>query len=1071
MISRVQLSSACRRVKAMLPGTLVPFALFTLSAQAQTSAGANAASTETDTVTLSPFVVRDAKDNGFVANSALAGGRLATSLKDTPVAYSVLTRDFIEALNLSDVTTATMWATNAYINNDNGNQTFFGNETPIYFRGAPQNLMRRNFFEIGSGIVTDSYNIERYDYGRGPNAVLFGSGSFSGTSNLVTRQAIIGKSSDSVTAQYGSWSTKRVTLDANQTNGTNFALREDIVYQNGNGWMDRQWQNRYGGYLAALFRPFAHTDIKASAERYTYDYTNPVDMIADNMSAWDGKTVYSAPLTANPASTTGTARYGTIAVFAPGSGNGGVINYANSGRTTGASTSVGGVAVVGAAPNISGQDMTQELNVPGNRLDVVTANSKFRFPSRTFNVAPDGPAIQRDFADYDATVDQQVGDNLFLHLGGNLSWMHFLSHTAQIRGLTGSTFLDINQNLPNGTPNPNYLVPYNEAPNYTVIQQTFTRELQGAAAYQLNNTRLGDFRFMAMAGGDHNTGEQRVYDYTIERNADPRQWPNGPDKLYYRYYWNQPTRPVTRFASGTVNYTDPVTGFSQNVPVGDVLYLPSYSGVYQTPQTDTYEQAAVTGKVFHGKVDLLAAARFDRYAIRNTISVHPMDYPVNWNGKQIIYRNDAPADYYNLTYTPMNSAGQPTGAPTAALSRPRDAAGNGLAQYANVRFQDDYNPPTSYFRATTKNLGTVVHLTPEYSLAYNYSQTFSPSYGQQLVNGSIIGPGLASGWDATLRANLLGGRLNLSAIYYKANVSNVPVSPFPTANNINTIADANVIGDNSANGINKRGLAEVIGSYYDREKQENHGWEFEAVANLTESLRLTTNVSLPKDYQRDAFQDSIHYLAANDTVFRQILADSGVLIDANNVASVDKSVPSTNQSPDATAAAAAWNNLQAFKASSVTGKQRLLGGSELIANAFVDYTFREGFLKGFRVGGGANYRGRQVIGTTAADTVVNPAAPTTAMKSPNASPYTPVFNHSYVTAVLTLSYKHRINQHLTADFGLTVNNLFDYDKPIYYNTIQRAPNGDITNPGRIATPNNYWYMSPRNYMLTCKLTF
>src|SRR4051812_48882685 len=42
-------------------------------------------------IVLSPFEVNTDQDRGFVAASSLAGGRLAGDLKDTPVAYSVLT--------------------------------------------------------------------------------------------------------------------------------------------------------------------------------------------------------------------------------------------------------------------------------------------------------------------------------------------------------------------------------------------------------------------------------------------------------------------------------------------------------------------------------------------------------------------------------------------------------------------------------------------------------------------------------------------------------------------------------------------------------------------------------------------------------------------------------------------------------------------------------------------------------------------------------------------------------------------------------------------------------------------
>src|SRR5688500_3068150 len=57
--------------------------------------GSDSASGAKGVVELSPFTVNSDRDRGFVAASALAGGRLSTDLRDTPAAYSVLTRDFI----------------------------------------------------------------------------------------------------------------------------------------------------------------------------------------------------------------------------------------------------------------------------------------------------------------------------------------------------------------------------------------------------------------------------------------------------------------------------------------------------------------------------------------------------------------------------------------------------------------------------------------------------------------------------------------------------------------------------------------------------------------------------------------------------------------------------------------------------------------------------------------------------------------------------------------------------------------------------------------------------------------
>src|ERR1043166_7732620 len=70
-----------------------------LHAQTKPPPDSTAASSPESPVVLSPFTVNTEKDVGFVATSALAGGRLATPLKDTPVAYSVLTKEFLDAVN------------------------------------------------------------------------------------------------------------------------------------------------------------------------------------------------------------------------------------------------------------------------------------------------------------------------------------------------------------------------------------------------------------------------------------------------------------------------------------------------------------------------------------------------------------------------------------------------------------------------------------------------------------------------------------------------------------------------------------------------------------------------------------------------------------------------------------------------------------------------------------------------------------------------------------------------------------------------------------------------------------
>ena len=89
-----------------------------------------------DPIELTPFTVSSDRDEGFAATSALAGGRLATDLRDTPAAYSVMTREFIDALNLTDLQTAAEWSTGSDSIPNNGDATFFTFSTYYQTRGV-----------------------------------------------------------------------------------------------------------------------------------------------------------------------------------------------------------------------------------------------------------------------------------------------------------------------------------------------------------------------------------------------------------------------------------------------------------------------------------------------------------------------------------------------------------------------------------------------------------------------------------------------------------------------------------------------------------------------------------------------------------------------------------------------------------------------------------------------------------------------------------------------------------------------------------------------------------------------
>ena len=240
------------------------------TASAQTLAPAPAAPATpakpvpSDAVMLSPFEVSSERDTGFAAASSLAGGRLAGDLRDTPVAYSVITRDFIDALGITDLQTAAEWTTASTLNVDNGMQNFFAAPINYTTRGTGNTRPQRNFFpQYNNG---DSYNLERYDFGRGPNSILFGNGSLSGVSSSTTKRAQTSRPSESVQLSVGSWRNYRATIDANQPLSDKVAVRTSAVWGDSSGWRLKDFDKRKAAFLTTTFKPFKQTEIRVEGE-------------------------------------------------------------------------------------------------------------------------------------------------------------------------------------------------------------------------------------------------------------------------------------------------------------------------------------------------------------------------------------------------------------------------------------------------------------------------------------------------------------------------------------------------------------------------------------------------------------------------------------------------------------------------------------------------------------------------------------------------------------------------------------------------------------------------------------
>ena len=335
---------------------------------------------------------------------------------------------------------------------------------------------------------------------------------------------------------------------------------------------------------------------------------------------------------------------------------------------------------------------------------------------------------------------------------------------------------------------------------------------------------------------------------------------------------------------------DPLTGVDKTIsPIWSIENDRSDS--QQLARTRyRYAIDAFNAKYFGNRLIFLGAVRVDSFfnLVRQQIAAGDYD-AATWNGLTYLFKPDAPADWAGLTFTPKAANGAATGPTISADTRPRDGNGNPQPQYARDRFKDDYNAPAIDKRQVTRSFGLVYHLTRWVTPYANYAETFNPPGAIQRIDSSFLPPTVAKGTDLGLRFTLLGGRVTLSAARYTNEEQNNGFDP-GVQGNINGILGANAVGDLTTSGRNIRGLGNVPAVMRDLRDRRATGYELEAVANLTRQWRLLVNLGLPKVYEERAFRDTKAYLAANDATLRQIMADSGALIDAGGTATVNNEI-------------------------------------------------------------------------------------------------------------------------------------------------------------------------------------
>ena len=288
-----------RTLLATLAATLAA-ALLAPPLDAQTASSASPASPKDETVLeLSPFVTTAAADRGYAATSSLAGTRIRTDLRDIANSISVVTSDFMKDVNATDSASLLVYTANTETAGSGGNYsggslngTFIDQVGPAR---APQNNSRvrglasadltRDYFP--TTMVFDSYNTERVEISRGPNATLFGLGSPGGIiNNQLVRPTL--KNKNRVEFGLGSFGTQRAVADFDRVliPGV-FGLRVALLDENAKFQQNYTHEKDRRVFASLHLSPFKDGTLRASFERGNIDANRPrTNSPRDTLTKW-----------------------------------------------------------------------------------------------------------------------------------------------------------------------------------------------------------------------------------------------------------------------------------------------------------------------------------------------------------------------------------------------------------------------------------------------------------------------------------------------------------------------------------------------------------------------------------------------------------------------------------------------------------------------------------------------------------------------------------------------------------------------------------------------------------------
>lgn len=569
------------------------------SGQSASPPAPSAGSANDGVVELETFRVDTNRDRGYIAVDSLAGGRTNTEIRLTPSAMSSLTRTFLDDAGIFSLRDALKWAPNVVPSDWLAGKQLGNpfNSWDLNFRGAGQSLQggagpTRNYFTFYQ--APDTYNVERLEFDRGPNSILFGVGTVGGVLSIYTKIPRLDQNFATPLVVLDSNGSYRFEVDVNRRYNDNLAIRFNAVDSHQFGWRNNDKNETQAADLAVLYKPTNTTSLRVEAEASKSRNTLISSTYGDAISKWDG-TAVSPTWGADPGGTGTRASqslgFGTnpYNVWIPGLASKGVMNW--NGGFVSAGVDPDGLPV---AP-YAGWYPAVIKNAPAAAPNSYSTANIPVLSSREFTFG--NGVTKPKYTDITLYLDQKLGE----YFDAEISVYRYSDNqNAKDYESPALASIDLNKQLPDGSPNPNFGKTFAD---FFLSQQQQNRRVTEVRA-QLNYHFDTDvFGIPIKQLVSVSAGRQKINWIARQYNAqvvNPTETDPAKNLVWGRIYFDQPNQAMA---------------IPTSVGGKTVAYAPWPTYWFDFDEAYKLKNAAIAShtRLWNDKLSILLGARRDEY--------------------------------------------------------------------------------------------------------------------------------------------------------------------------------------------------------------------------------------------------------------------------------------------------------------------------------------------------------------------------------------------------------------------------------------------------------------------------